>query len=60
MEMNEDMLKEAEKLIDGGAVLPAEIGGFGGFFVSLATDNSIQAMSGLVHGGVSYKIGTKK
>ncbi len=59
VELNEDLLKEAKRLVDAGATLPAKIAGFKGFFVASADEETVQALSGFVKGGVSYKIGTK-
>lgn len=66
MEINEDLRAAALALIgqvEGGTLsLPAEIGGFKGFFLAASDDETVAALGAIVSERTkkSYKIGTVK
>ena len=62
MQLAKYMIDNGRKLIADQAVisLPAKIPDTPGFFLALPQDQTIQAFGGLVEGGKTYKIGTKK
>ena len=60
MELPQQVIKEAKRLVEHGAALPAFIAGSAGFYVAVESDSSILAFSGIEIQGVTYKIGTNK
>lgn len=60
MKLSGHIIDEAKRLLEKGAVLPAQITSAPNFYVAEAEDKSIQAFSSLKHSDKSYKIGTLK
>jgi hypothetical protein len=61
MELSEDILKDAHQALSKGMVtLPLQIPSAPRFFLASADDKTIMAFGGIVHEGVSYKIGVRR
>ena len=60
MELSTHILDEAENILRDKKQLPCRLESAPYFYVTEASDSTIQAFGAFFHEGESYKIGTKK